>query len=99
MSEAVRRWVVAYDISDDRRRSRVAAAIGGVGDRLQYSVFVVDGKPAQFVRLRGQLLRMIDASRDSLVLIDLGLRDALSTARFERLGVTRRIWSEEDPVV
>ena len=33
-------YVIAYDISDDRRRSQVAAVLQAYGDRIQRSVFV-----------------------------------------------------------
>ncbi len=33
------RWVIAYDIPDDRRRLRVANILQGFGDRVQHSVF------------------------------------------------------------
>ncbi len=34
-----RRWVVCYDVADDRRRRRVERALLGLGQRVQYSVF------------------------------------------------------------
>lgn len=33
------RYLVCYDIPDDRRRTRVAKWLDGFGDRLQFSVF------------------------------------------------------------
>jgi CRISPR-associated protein Cas2 len=33
------RWIVAYDIVDDRRRYRVERILSGYGWRLQYSAF------------------------------------------------------------
>ena len=33
------RYVIAYDISDDRRRTRLAHALEQWGNRVQYSVF------------------------------------------------------------
>ena len=47
--DRLRRRLIAYDIPDDRRRSRAARVLEGFGDRVQYSVFVVDALPAQFV--------------------------------------------------
>lgn len=32
-------YVIAYDISDDRQRERIAEILGGYGHRVQYSVF------------------------------------------------------------
>jgi CRISPR-associated protein Cas2 len=35
------RWIVAYDIPDDRRRQKLANMLENFGDRVQYSVFEV----------------------------------------------------------
>ncbi|MFI8774620.1 CRISPR-associated endonuclease Cas2 [Gordonia sp. NPDC062954] len=32
--------LVAYDITEDRRRARLAALLQAWGDRIQYSVFI-----------------------------------------------------------
>lgn len=86
MSERQRRYLVAYDISHDRRRDRVAKTLEGYGDRVQYSVFAVDVRPARLVRLRKELERLIDMASDSVLLCDLGPVDLVDTRRFEFLG-------------
>lgn len=58
--------VVAYDISDDRRRARVAATIQVWGDRIQRSVFVARLDGDQLVELNDQLTRIIDPDVDSV---------------------------------
>ncbi len=75
MSEPVRRVLVAYDVSNDARRDRVAVALQELGERVQYSVFIVDGRPASFVRLRCTLESIIDHATDRILLCDLGPRD------------------------
>ncbi|MGO9569891.1 MAG: CRISPR-associated endonuclease Cas2 [Desulfomonilaceae bacterium] len=35
------RWVVAYDVPEDKRRKRIADLLENFGDRVQYSVFEV----------------------------------------------------------
>lgn len=72
MSEAPRRLLVAYDVSSDARRDRVATALQGYGERIQYSVFLVDGRPADFVRLQVTLKGLIDPNTDRVLLCDLG---------------------------
>jgi CRISPR-associated protein Cas2 len=76
VSEAIRRLLVAYDVSSDARRDRVAVALQSYGERIQYSVFVVDGKPADFVRLQMALAQLIDSRTDRVLLCDLGSREA-----------------------
>ena len=50
--EGTYRFLIAYDIGDDRRRALVASRLKAYGERIQFSVFIVDVKPARVVRLR-----------------------------------------------
>jgi CRISPR-associated protein Cas2 len=68
----VRRYLIAYDISDDVRRTKVAKKLESYGDRVQYSVFIVDARPAKLLRLRDQLTDMIDQGTDSVLFCNLG---------------------------
>ena len=90
-SEAARRYLVAYDISDDHRRSRVARRLQEFGDRVQYSVFVVDVRPARLVRLRAGLEDLIDGQADSVLVCDLGPVTSAHQRRFEFLGRSAKI--------
>lgn len=98
MSEPVRRLLIAYDISDDGRRDRVAVALQEHGERVQYSVFVVDGRPATFVRLRASLLGLIDPAVDTVLFCDLGTRDAARKA-MSHIGTRRRMHGDEDVLI
>jgi len=51
-------FVVAYDLTDDRERRRVAAVLEGYGFRLQYSVFECRLTRADKQRLSQRLERM-----------------------------------------
>jgi CRISPR-associated protein Cas2 len=66
--DAPRRYLIAYDVADDRRRVRVSTKLLSYGDRVQYSVFVVDGRPARMVRLKAALHRLLDESADSAIM-------------------------------
>lgn len=89
MSEPIRRMLVAYDIADDRRRDRVAVALQQHGDRVQYSVFLVDGRPASFVRLKAALERLIDPSCDAILFCDLGARGTTAARALTYVGRRR----------
>ena len=67
------RFLIAYDISDDRRRDRLAECLQRHGDRVQYSVFIVDINPARILRLRREVSTIIVAEADSVLICDLGL--------------------------
>lgn len=58
--------VVSYDISDDRRRGRVANALEDFGERVQLSVFECRLEPAQLDRLRRRMLKLLKLEEDRL---------------------------------
>ena len=99
MSEPVRRMLVAYDIVEDRRRDRVAVALQEHGERLQYSVFVVDGRPASFVRLKAKLAGLIDTDSDAIMFCDLGPRETAIQRVISHIGVQRRPASDDDALI
>lgn len=66
-----RRLLVAYDIQDDRRRARLATLLQRYGERVQYSVFVVDVGAAPRVRLTRAVNQILDHP-DSVLIADLG---------------------------
>lgn len=57
------RVVVSYDISDDKRRRKVAEIMEGYGYRVQYSVFECDLSKNQMTEMR-QALRPYVKSRE-----------------------------------
>jgi len=72
MSETTRRILVAYDIGSDARRDRVAVVLQSHGDRIQFSVFLVDMKSADLVRLHAALEALIEPRTDRILICDLG---------------------------
>lgn len=94
----VRRYLIAYDIADDVRRTRVAKKLESYGDRVQYSVFIVDARPAKLLRLRAQLTEMIDQGTDSVLFCNLGtLRDSQRRS-LDVIGLSRTI-TEHGPAI
>ena len=51
----IMRVLISYDISDDKRRARVAKIMEGYGYRVQYSVFECDLTGKQLRELKHQL--------------------------------------------
>lgn len=83
--------LVTYDVStvDAKGRARlrkIAQACLDWGQRVQYSVFEIELKKADWVGLRSELLDIIDEKRDSLrfYMLDSDVRD-----RIEHHGVRR----------
>ena len=87
--DAARRYLVAYDVSDDRRRLRLAKKLGSYGDRVQFSVFVIDVRPAKLVRLRADLVRLMNPEEDSVLLCEVGPVGPGLDSRFEVIGCCR----------
>ena len=98
MSDHPRRHLIAYDVTDDRRRTRIASYLSAHGDRVQYSVFVIDCRPAKLIRLRARLAELIKADEDSILLCDLGQRDRAAVDTMHYLG-TRGATTSESPSI
>ncbi|MGH9361780.1 MAG: CRISPR-associated endonuclease Cas2 [Thermoanaerobaculia bacterium] len=60
------RVVIAYDISSDRRRKKVADLLSNVLIRVQLSVFEGDVPPEVLERWVKKAVRLLDAETDSL---------------------------------
>jgi len=67
-----RRYVISYDISDDKRRTKVFELLLGNGDHVQYSVFLADLSQRELIVLRTKLLQLINERDDQVLIIDLG---------------------------
>ena len=84
-------YLIAYDIPDDRRRDRLAKCLQRHGDRVQYSVFVIDASPARLLRLEAEIHNTALITEDSVLICDLGVSKSVEDNRFRTLGRTRRI--------
>ena len=84
--EGTYRFLVAYDIADDRRRALVASRLKAYGERIQFSVFIVDVKPARIVRLRAILGKILVLSEDSVLICELGPVERAVELRMDFLG-------------
>lgn len=72
---ARRRYLVAYDIRDDKRLRQVAICMEGYGERIQYSVFVCDLSDQEMVAMRVDMESRMKLSEDSVMVVDLGRPD------------------------
>ena len=66
------RYLVCYDICDDKRLRRVAEVCCDFGVRLQYSVFECDLNAGEKVRMEGKLTEVIDQEKDQVLFVNLG---------------------------
>jgi len=64
-------WVLAYDVSDDQRRTRLADVLEDFGDRVQHSVFEIIADGPQYEILKRRILTVIEPSEDRVRLYPL----------------------------
>ena len=88
MRDDARRTLIAYDVPSDRRRAKLAKLILSYGDRIQYSVFIVDAAPAKVRRIK-------DEVQDSVLFCDLGLLARLDEPTFSYIGRVREVTESE----
>jgi CRISPR-associated protein Cas2 len=83
--------VITYDISEDRRRARVAATLQQYGDRVQRSVFVCALDTGQLSELLRLVTEMIDTATDSVY----AFRQC--AACWETVGVVGQATVDDEP--
>lgn len=59
-------YVLTYDISDDKRRLKVAKLMESVGDRVQHSVFEAYLTPAELEKLLKRVRKVLSEREDSV---------------------------------
>lgn len=95
MRSDTRRYIVAYDVEKDRNRARLSNLLQSFGDRIQYSVFVVDCIPAVMVQLRDKVTDLIDTGTDSVLFCDLGQVSNLGKTKYSYVGIERQLTDNE----
>lgn len=59
-------WVIAYDVTSNRNRTRVSKRLTTYGLRLQKSVFLVEASRRQVRELVEELSEVVDRETDSV---------------------------------
>ena len=78
--------VISYDIVDDKRRTKIFKLLKGYGTHVQYSVFECELSERQLMRLKLELLDLVDPHLDSVRLYQL---DVKAVRRIQVLGIGR----------
>jgi CRISPR-associated protein Cas2 len=58
--------VITYDISEDKRRTKIHTILSSYGQWMQYSVFECNLEPTEYTRLRNRLHKLICPETDSI---------------------------------
>lgn len=79
-------WLVCYDITDDRRRTKVYHLMRGAGEWIQYSVFRCVLSDLQLEELKARLDVALDGAEDQVLFVPLGSADSQKSWRMFTLG-------------
>ena len=63
------RYLISYDISNDKHRTKVAKILSESGERIQYSVFLCDMPKKEIYPLLLRLEKQIDETVDSIFVL------------------------------
>ncbi len=69
---ARRHFLFSYDMSDDKRRTRVFKILESWADHAQFSVFFAELNATELARLKMKLDRVINHDDDQILILDLG---------------------------
>lgn len=86
-----RRWLVTYDVVDEKRRRKVHDTMCSFGEALQFSVFLCDMDSMEKVALLTELRDHINKAEDSVALVDLGEPGRPTSSVIEFLGPHREL--------
>mgnify|MGYP006272798683 CR=1 FL=1 len=81
-----RRYLITYDIADDKRRTKLFKTLQGEGDHAQYSVFFCECDEAELAALRATITEIIHHDDNQVLILDLGPGANLLEASLEIIG-------------
>lgn len=87
---ARRHFLLSYDISDDKRRTKIFKLLDAWGDHAQYSVFFAALNPAELAKLKLKLDGIIHHEQDQILILDLGPQTKPLEEGLECLGKAYR---------
>jgi CRISPR-associated protein Cas2 len=58
--------IVSYDISEDKRRTKIHDILKSYGQWMQYSLFECDLSKTEYAKLRSRLNKIINSETDSI---------------------------------
>ena len=79
-------FLVAYDVADDKRRTKIFKKLKGYGEGIQYSLFRCALTPSERLRMRAEMWDLIDHTTDRVLLVDLGPDDGRGGSALESWG-------------
>jgi len=84
------RYIIAYDISSDKRRNKLSRLLQGWGERVNLSVFECEIKKGKFDELRKKILKIINNNEDLVIYYPLCL-NCLSRIKSDGIQIQRKM--------
>lgn len=85
------RYLLSYDVRDEKRLRRAAKVALAYGYRLQYSVYICDLSDIERTNLERALRRVLNLHEDAAVLVDLGVPGPSSDRRLHWLSTPSKL--------
>lgn len=79
-------FIIAYDVQDDKRRTKIFKKLKGRGDAVQYSLFRCRLTPSEKLTLKTELWELLNLSEDRLLILDLGPAEGRGLEAWETWG-------------
>lgn len=76
-------FIVAYDVPEDKRRTKIHKILKSYGHWVQYSLFECDLTEAQYAKLRARLQKWMKPDEDRISFVPLC---ACCQGKIERIG-------------
>ena len=67
-----KRYLFSYDITEDKRRTKVFKALSGQGDHVQYSVFICELNDKELQVVIGRVSELINHREDQILVFNMG---------------------------
>ena len=83
-----RRYLITYDVSDDKRRNKVFQTLQDNGDHVQFSVFLCELNACEMAQVNGDLGKIINHRQDQVIVLDLGKAEHDLTSLLRCIGKT-----------
>lgn len=80
------RYLVTYDVTDDKRLKKIHRCMCGYGDPVQYSVFLCDLSAKERILMVGDVTELIKHDEDQVLIINLGPAEGRGGKVVETLG-------------
>lgn len=82
-----RRYLVSYDIANDKRRTQIFNELTAIGDRVQFSVFFCHLNPRERASLVATLDGIVHKGEDQVIILDLGPESDWDENRIRTIGL------------